>query len=73
MAYEKKVLDISNPIDARLYIEDLRRTEIPDATWIETDTGKHIVFDTMTDREAVTAAHLLHDIVIRAGKSAVKH
>lgn len=73
MVYKKVILDISSPDDARIYIKDLVKNEIPDATWVQLDSGKFIVFSTMTDKEAVIAARALHDLVIEAGKQAVKH
>lgn len=67
-------LDLSVPKDAREYIEQF---EIPGAsskpTYIETNTGKKIVFATMDDTEACVAAHLLHDLVLEATKGAIKH
>lgn len=67
-------LDLSCPKDARLYISEF---EIPGApskpSYVELNTGKRIEFATMTDEEACVVAHLLHDMVIDVGKSAVKH
>lgn len=66
-------IDLSNPKDAREYCAQF---EIPVAgkpSYIETNTGKRIEFATMTDEEACIAAHLLHDLVIEAGRRAVKN
>lgn len=67
-------LDLSKPNDARTYIAQF---EIPGASskpsYIELNTGKRIEFATMTDEEACVAAHLLHDLVIEAGRRAIKN
>lgn len=42
-------------------------------TYLETNTGRRIEFQEMTDDDACIAAHLLHDMMIKASRNAVKH
>lgn len=66
-----RVLDLSKPVDARYYIARFEIAGTPSRpTFIETNTGKKIVFAEMTDEEACLAAHLLYDLELEANARA---
>lgn len=68
------ILNLSNPTDARKYISQFEIPGTPSKpSYIELNTGKVIVFATMSDEEACVAAHLIHDLVMEAAAKAIKH
>jgi hypothetical protein len=70
-----KRLNLRNPYDARIYIKEFEIPGYPycKPTNIETNSGRTIEFKEMTDDDACIAAHLLHDIMVKASRKAVKH
>lgn len=76
LSLKTKRLDLRRPDEARLYI---REFQIPglccasEITQIETNTGRTIYFNNMSDDDACIAAHLLHDLLIKASKNATRH
>lgn len=69
-----KTLNITLASDAREYIELFDWTGFPTKpTELYLNNGKTILLWSMTDAEAITAAHLLYDMVLEAKENARLH
>jgi hypothetical protein len=66
-----QTLDLADPKDARTYIDEFRVKGRP-VTYVELSSGKRIDVDRMTDKEAVTVAHLLYEMELEAERSAAE-
>lgn len=68
-----ETLNLKNPNDARRYVKDFEIPGEGKSCHLETNKGRKIYFDNMTDDDACVAAHLLQDYLIEASKTAIKH